>query len=436
MSSVRATFSSKLGMVMAAAGSAVGLGNLWRFPYVAAENGGGAFLMIYLAIVATIGLTMILVESALGMRAKTDAVGALKAINPKFGFIGGIGILAGSIIVPYYCVIGGWIMAYIAESFSLTTLENFEEHFSTFIASPVPPALYFVLFLGLTGVIVYRGIQNGIEKACKIMMPALFVLLLILMVRSLTLPNALDGVKFFFKPDFSKITGETFLQALGQAFFSLSVGMGIYITFGSYANTEAKVFKTMWPVPTLDTLVSLLTGLTIFPAVFAFGISMNAGPSLVFITFPKIFASIPFGAFFSLVFFALLLMAALTSSMSLMEVVVTFLCDQWKMTRKKAVISYSLLSLVGGVLVSLSFGVLSGFKIGGKILFDQFDFLASNILLPTGGFLICIATGWVLGVDKLNVFHSKAAEKAFAFSVRYITPIAVAAVLLNVIGLI
>ena len=344
--------------------------------------------------------------------------------------------MAGAIIVPYYCVIGGWIMAYIAESFSLTTLENFEEHFSTFIASPVPPALYFALFLGLTGVIVYRGIQNGIEKACKIMMPALFVLLLILMARSLTLPNALDGVKFFFKPDFSKITGETFLQALGQAFFSLSVGMGIYITFGSYANTEAKVFKTMWPVPTLDTLVSLLTGLTIFPAVFAFGISMNAGPSLVFITFPKIFASIPFGAFFSLVFFALLLMAALTSSMSLMEVVVTFLCDQWKMTRKKAVISYSLLSLVGGVLVSLSFGVLSGFKIGGKILFDQFDFLASNILLPTGGFLICIATGWVLGVDKLNVFHSKAAETAFAFSVRYITPIAVAAVLLNVIGLI
>ena len=436
MSSVRATFSSKLGMVMVAAGSAVGLGNLWRFPYVAAENGGGAFLMIYLAIVATIGLTMILVESALGMRAKTDAVGALKAINPKFGFIGGIGILAGSIIVPYYCVIGGWIMAYIAESFSLTTLENFEEHFSAFIASSVPPALYFALFLGLTGVIVYRGIQNGIEKACKIMMPALFVLLLILMVRALTLPNALDGVKFFFKPDFSKITGETFLQALGQAFFSLSVGMGIYITFGSYANTEAKVFKTMWPVPTLDTLVSLLTGLTIFPAVFAFGISMNAGPSLVFITFPKIFASIPFGAFFSLVFFALLLMAALTSSMSLMEVVVTFLCDQWKMTRKKAVIAYSLLSLVGGVLVSLSFGVLSGFKIGGKILFDQFDFLASNILLPTGGFLICIVTGWVLGVDKLNVFHSKAAETAFAFSVRYITPIAVATVLLNVIGLI
>ena len=436
MASQRATWSSKFGMVMAAAGSAVGLGNLWRFPYVAAESGGGAFLMIYLAIVATIGLTMILVESALGMRAKTDAVGALKTINPRFGFIGGIGILAGAIIVPYYCVIGGWIMAYIAESFSLTTLENFEEHFSAFIASPVPPALYFVLFLGLTGVIVYRGIQNGIEKACKIMMPALFVLLLILMVRSLTLPNALDGVKFFFKPDFSKITGETFLQALGQAFFSLSVGMGIYITFGSYANTEAKVFKTMWPVPTLDTLVSLLTGLTIFPAVFAFGISMNAGPSLVFITFPKIFASIPFGAFFSLVFFALLLMAALTSSMSLMEVVVTFLCDQWKMTRKKAVISYSLLSLVGGVLVSLSFGVLSGFKIGGKILFDQFDFLASNILLPTGGFLICIATGWVLGVDKLNVFHSKAAETAFAFSVRYITPIAVAAVLLNVIGLI
>lgn len=436
MNSERATWSSKFGMVMAAAGSAVGLGNLWRFPYVTAQSGGGAFLIIYLAIVATIGLTMILVESALGMRAKTDAVGALKTITPRFGFIGGIGILAGAIIVPYYCVIGGWIMAYIAESFSLTTLENFEEHFSAFIASPVPPALYFVLFLGLTGVIVYRGIQNGIEKACKIMMPALFVLLLILMARSLTLPNALDGVKFFFKPDFSKITGETFLQALGQAFFSLSVGMGIYITFGSYANTEAKVFKTMWPVPTLDTLVSLLTGLTIFPAVFAFGISMNAGPSLVFITFPKIFASIPFGAFFSLVFFALLLMAALTSSMSLMEVVVTFLCDQWKMTRKKAVISYSLLSLVGGVLVSLSFGVLSGFKIGGKILFDQFDFLASNILLPTGGFLICIATGWVLGVDKLNVFHSKAAETAFAFSVRYITPIAVAAVLLNVIGLI
>lgn len=434
---VRASWGSKLGLILASAGSAIGLGNLWRFPYIAAENGGGSFLFIYLLCTFSVGITLLFAESALGVKTKSDPAGAFAWINPHLKFIGTLGVFTSAIIVPYYSVVGGWIIAYIAKSFCMADIGNFETHFSEFIASPVSPVLYFYAYMLATAAVVYMGIEHGIEKFCKWMMPLLFLLLLVLMLRVLTLENAWEGVKFFFLPDFSKITAESWLDAMGQVFFSISVGMGIYITYGSYVKDDTiSISKTMWPVAVLDVSVSLLTGLTIFPAVFAFGLPMNAGPSLTFITLPKIFAAIPFGQFFGLVFFIILLGAAVTSSISLMEVVTTFLCDQVKMTRKKAVAAYTALCLVTGTLVSLSFGKLSGFKIGGKILFDQFDFLASNILLPAGGFLTSIAIGWILGPEKLVVFNNKYLQTGFEFCVKWIAPVSVLAILLNALGLI
>lgn len=433
---VRASWGSKLGLILASAGSAVGLGNLWRFPFIAAENGGGSFLFIYLLCTFSVGITLVFAESALGIKAKSDPIGAFSWINPRLKFIGAIGVFTSAIIVPYYSVVGGWIVAYIVKSFSVGAIENFETHFMQFISSPLPPALFFYVYLLSTAAVVYMGIEKGIEKFCKLMMPLLFLLLIVLMIRVLTLDNAWEGVKFFFMPDFSKMTAKTMLAAMGQVFFSISVGMGIYITYGSYVKDDISVGKTMWQVVSLDVLVSLLTGLTIFPAVFAFGLPMNAGPSLTFITLPKIFAAIPFGQFFGLVFFIILLGAAVTSSISLMEVVTTFLCDQVKMTRKKAVAAYTALCLVTGTFVSLSFGKLSGFKIGGKILFDQFDFLASNILLPAGGFLTSIAIGWILGPEKLVVFNNKYLQTGFEFCVKWIAPLSVLAILLNALGLI
>ena len=434
---VRASWGSKLGLILASAGSAIGLGNLWRFPYIAAENGGGSFLFIYLLCTFSVGITLLFAESALGVKTKSDPAGAFAWINPHLKFIGTLGVFTSAIIVPYYSVVGGWIIAYIAKSFCMADIGNFETHFSEFIASPVSPVLYFYAYMLATAAVVYMGIEHGIEKFCKWMMPLLFLLLLVLMLRVLTLENAWEGVKFFFLPDFSKITAESWLDAMGQVFFSISVGMGIYITYGSYVKDDTiSISKTMWPVAVLDVSVSLLTGLTIFPAVFAFGLPMNAGPSLTFITLPKIFAAIPFGQFFGLVFFIILLGAAVTSSISLMEVVSTFLCEQVKMTRKKAVAAYTALCLVTGTLVSLSFGKLSGFKIGGKILFDQFDFLASNILLPAGGFLTSIAIGWILGPEKLVVFNNKYLQTGFEFCVKWIAPVSVLAILLNALGLI
>lgn len=433
---VRASWGSKLGLILASAGSAIGLGNLWRFPFIAAENGGGSFLFIYLLCTFSVGITLVFAESALGIKAKSDPIGAFSWINPRLKFIGAIGVFTSAIIVPYYSVVGGWIVAYIVKSFSVSAIENFEAHFTQFISSPLPPVLFFYIYLLSTAAVVYMGIEKGIEKFCKLMMPLLFLLLIVLMIRVLTLDNAWEGVKFFFMPDFSKMTAKTMLAAMGQVFFSISVGMGIYITYGSYVKDDISVGKTMWPVVSLDVLVSLLTGLTIFPAVFAFGLPMNAGPSLTFITLPKIFAAIPFGQFFGLVFFIILLGAAITSSISLMEVVTTFLCDQFKMTRKKAVAAYTALCLVTGTLVSLSFGKLSGFKIGGKILFDQFDFLASNILLPVGGLLTSIAIGWILGPEKLVVFKNKILQRCFEFCVKWLAPVSVLAILLNALGLI
>ena len=428
----RAAWGSKLGVMLAAAGSAVGLGNLWRFPFCTAKNGGGSFLVIYLLCSFTIGLALVFAEAALGMKVKSDPTDAFGWINPKLKFIGGLCVFTSMIILPYYSLVGGWILAYVVKIFSMSSSTDFETAFSDFASSSIEPLIFFYVYLIGSAVVVYFGIQNGIEKFSKIMMPILFILLLVLTGRVLMLDKAWEGVKFFFQPDLSKLTGETLMNAMGQVFFSVSVGMGIYITYGSYVKDDTvTVSQLMRPVIVLDVLVSLLAGLMIFPAVFSFNVPVNAGPSLIFITLPQIFVSIPFGRFFGFLFFVILLGAAATSSISLFEVAVTFLCDQMKMTRHKAVVGFSAICLFVGTFVSLSFGKLSGFKIGGKILFDQFDFLASNILLPLGGLLTCIAVGWFLDSGKLVVFQNKILQKSFEICIKWVAPVFIVLILLK-----
>lgn len=435
MQANRASWGSRFGLIMAAAGSAVGLGNLWRFPFIAAQGGGGVFLLMYLLVTVFIGFTFLLIEMGLGKKMRSDPVGTMRAINPKFTFIGALGVLTPCVIVPYYSVVGSWIVYYLAESLSAPRVSDFELHFNEFISSPTKPLVYLFAFIFISAYIVYRGIEKGIEKYSKIIMPLLFGLLLVLMCRALTLENAAEGVRYFFYPDFSKATPETFLLALGQCFFSLSVGMGIYITYGSYIKPDEDLFKGTYPVPLLDTLVSLLAGVTIFSAVFAFGIPMNAGPSLVFITLPKIFAALPFGEFFAFAFFLLLLFAAVTSAISLMEVIVSFMGDQMKVSRHKSITLFGTFSFIVGIFVSLSFGTLGDFKILGKNLFDLFDFLSSSILLPVGGLLTCLVVGWYYGVQKLGIFKNKFAQDFFKILVRYVAPTAVILVFLNSFGI-
>lgn len=431
----QAGWSSKIGFILAAAGSAVGLGNLWRFPYIAAYNGGGAFLLLYLITLFTIGFTLVVLETGIGYRFRKNPVDSMKQINKRFGFIGSVGIIAVTIILGFYSVVGGWIMHYLVFAASHPLSNATQEYFQSFVSRPVLPLLYTVLFLFATAFIVYRGVQEGIEKYSKIMMPLLFVLLFGLVVRSFFLPNAAEGLKYFFKPDFSKINSMTFFSTLGQAFFSLSVGMGIFITYGAYLPEDKKFpIGSSASVIALDTLVSVLAGMMIFPAIFSFNLSMNAGPTLIFITLPKIFASFPFGSIVGVVFFILLFLAALTSTISMIEVSVAYLHGKYGLPRSKAVIGYAIFCVVLAVPFSLAFGLWSDVKIFGYNFFDFGDTVASNILLPAGGFLMCVAVGWFYGAEKLRVFASDKANAVFALMVKYLAPAAVLLVFIDAMG--
>lgn len=432
----KGAWTSKIGFVLAAAGSAVGLGNLWRFPFTAANNGGGAFLLLYLILVFTVGLTLLLLETGVGFRMRVNPVDAMKKINPHLGFIGSVGIFAVTVIFGFYSVVGGWIIHYLFLFVRHGLTESSATYFENFIAQPVLPLVYTFAFLFVTAFIVYRGVQEGIEKYSKIMMPLLFLLLIALLVRSVTLPNAMEGLKFFLMPDFSKVNAMTFLAALGQTFFSLSLGMGIFITYGAYLKEEETFpIHLSMSVICLDTLVSLLAGMMIFPAVFSFGLSINAGPTLIFITLPKIFADMPFGNIAAVVFFALLSLAAITSSISMLEVSIAYLNDKYKVPRSKAVVGYTLLTVILSIPFSLSFGKWSDFKLTGRNLFDFADMVASNIFLPVGGLLLCIAVGWFYDAKKLRLFKSDKKNAFFAFAVKYLAPLAVIAVLIDSLGL-
>ncbi|MBN2747503.1 MAG: sodium-dependent transporter [Bacteroidales bacterium] len=447
-SSIRDSFGSKLGIIAAAAGSAVGLGNIWRFPYVVGENGGGAFLLIYIGFVLLIGVPVMLAEFTIGRKAQLNAFGAFRKLAPKslWFLIGVMGIIAAFTILSFYSTVSGWTLQYLLEAsktgFVGSTNESLQTDFNSFMANGWLPVFWQLLFMGLTAFVVYSGVKNGIEKYTKFLMPLLLIIIIVLGINSLLLPGGAKGLEFLFKPDFSKITMSVVLEALGQAFFSLSIGMGVLITYGSYIQKSDNLSNTAISVSLTDTLIAILAGVAIFPAVFAFNVNPGEGPGLVFITLPLVFEQMTGGYFFAILFFLLLAIAALTSTISVLEVVVAYLVEEKKMTRLKAtIISASSISLVG-VICTLSLGPLKNELIlFGMSFFDLMDYVSANILLPFGGFLIVVFAGWVLGRNQLhNEISNNGVLKAslfnfFLFVVKYLAPIAIALVFINQLNL-
>ncbi len=444
----RATFGSKLGVIMATVGCAVGLGNIWRFPYMIGQNGGAAFLAIYIICIILLGLPVMLSEFFIGRYTRKNAAGAFKVLAPgtKWSLIGYNGVLASFLILGFYSVVAGWTLEYIMQavtgSLSDKAPEAFAQDFKLFSTEIFRPILWTVTFIGLTHFIVVSGVKEGIERTSKVMMPILFLILLALCIRSVTLPNASEGLYFLFKPDFSKITSAVVLSAMGQAFFSLSIGMGCLITYSSYFSKDTKMQITALQVTILDTLVAVMAGIMIFPAVFSFGIAPTAGPELVFITLPNIFQQLPMGAIWSLVFFLLLALAALTSTISLHEVATAYVHEEYQITRTKAARFVSGGVMVLGILSSLSIGIWKEYTLFGLTFFDLLDYLTAKIMLPFGGMLICIYLG--NRVDR-KILKEELTNKGtvpfyffntYAFFMKYIAPIAIGMIFLNELGII
>lgn len=439
-------FSSRFGVIAAAAGSAIGLGNIWRFPYVLGENGGGAFFLIYLTFIVLLGIPLMLTEMSIGRAGQRNTYGSFRNLAPKskWYFIGIMGVVGAYMILSFYSAVAGWTLQYlydaVANNFANKNSADLGEMYSAFTSSSFMPVVWTLVFLFLTGLVVVAGIEKGIEKYTKILMPLLFVIIVVLDIRAISLDGAEEGLSFLFNPDFSKISSKVVLEALGQAFFSLSLGMGTIITYGSYIDKKEKLFSSAVSVTLADTAIAVLAGVAIFPAVFAFGIEPDSGPGLVFITLPNVFQQMPGGYFFSIIFFFLLVIAALTSSISLLEVIVAYFAEELNMTRAKATMVSFISVGVLGVLCALSFGPMSNVTLFGFTIFQLFDYVASNILLPVGGMLIVFFAGWVwarsrfkqeiIGESKENVLF-----KIFMIIIKFVAPFAIALVFLNAVGL-
>lgn len=447
----RANFGSKIGAILAAAGSAVGLGNIWRFPYEAGNHGGAAFILIYLGCVCLLGLPIMIAEFTVGRRSKASTGKAYSILAPgtQWKWIGYLGVLAGALILGYYSVVAGWTLEYIVEAlgngFAGKGAEDFVASFQSFSQDPVRPLVWLVVFLLATHFIVVKGVKKGIERSAKILMPMLFILILILAVCSMTLPNAGKGLEFLLKPDFSKVDQDVFLGAMGQAFFSLSLGMGCLSTYASYFGSETKLGKTALSVGIIDTFVAILAGFIIFPAAFSVGIQPDAGPSLIFITLPNVFQQ-AFGAIpylpmlFSVMFYVLLALAALTSTISMHEVVTAFLNEQFGLSRSKAAIIVTSFCTVLGVASSLSLGIWSEYTLFGLGCFDFLDFLTAKIMLPLGGLLVAVFVAWYLkrsvSYDEVTNYGLQKAPyfPVYMFILKYIAPVAIAMIFINELG--
>ncbi len=443
----RDSFASTLGFIAAAAGSAIGLGNIWKFPYITGVYGGAAFIVVYLICIACIGLPVMLSEFVIGRKAQQNAVGSFKKLAPRtpWFFTGWMGVIAAFCILAFYGVVAGWTLEYVVKAvmngFAGKTPNDLGGMFGGFISRAGKPVFWQVLFMILTGLIVTAGIKDGIEKYSKILMPVLLAILIILVIRGVTLPGAGAGLSFLFKPDFSKLSADAILQALGHAFFSLSLGMGTMITYGSYLGKRENLGVAALQVTIADTLIALLAGVAIFPAVFAFGIEPAAGPGLVFITLPNVFEQMPGGYIFGIMFFALLAIAALTSAISILEVVVAYFVENLKMARSKAAIVATIAITVIGIPCSLSMGPMAGVEFFGKTVFDLLDFASANILLPLGGLFISAFVGWYLGYEKTFAEVSNEGKltvgymPVYLFLAKFIAPIAIALVFLNGLGI-
>jgi len=399
MLAAREHWGSRFGFIMATAGSAIGLGNIWRFPYMAGENGGSAFILIYLAVVVTFGISLVMAEMVLGRVTQRNPVGAFRALGGRgWALAGGLGVLTGFVILSFYVVVAGWTLAYMVfmAGNQLPTADPavLGGHFSGFVGRTFSPLFAATIFMGLTAWIVAGGVGKGIERASKVLMPLLFVLLLVLVARSVTLPGADPGLAFLLTPDFSRVTIDTIISATAQAFFSLSIGMGVMITYGSYLPRNVNIPRSTLIIVLLDVGVAVLAALMVLPAVFAVGLDPSAGPGLTFITLPAVFASMPFGNLFGTLFFALLAIAALTSAVSILEPMIAWAVDEHGIGRGAATLAASLVCLLLAIPASLSFGPLSDATLASKTFFDWMDFLANNVMLPLGGLLVASFVGW------------------------------------------
>ncbi|HHW11303.1 MAG TPA: sodium-dependent transporter [Firmicutes bacterium] len=438
----RATFTSSLGVLAATLGSAVGLGNIWKFPALTGLNGGAAFVMLYLLCVILIGMPVMWAELTIGRNSRANTVAAFQKLAPKtpWYLIGVSGVVSAVLIMGFYTVVCGWIYAYIfraATGALAVPPEQTVEVFNALYTSPIQPIVWQWIVLAVTSAIVMAGVTKGIEAATKRLMPLLFLLLLICDIRALTLPGASEGLSFLLKPDLSKITAPTVLAAMGLAFFKLSLGMGCMVTYGSYINKNENLIKNTGKVVAADTTVSLLAGLAIFPAVFAFGYEPTSGPSLLFITIPAVFRSMPLGGLFCFLFFVLAAVAATGAMISLIEVPVAYLTERFGWKRNLATLATALSMALLGVGAALSSSLLSEFKIIGRTLFDTYDFVTSNVLLPVGGIFIALFVGWKWRQAAIaENGGATAAINAFTVFLRFVAPIAITLVLLQGLGII
>ena len=437
----RSSFSGKLGFVLAAAGSAVGLGNIWRFPYLAAKYGGGTFLFIYLILAVTFGFTLMTAEIAIGRKTGLSAIGAFTILDKRFKFLGILASAVPIIIFPYYSVIGGWVVKYF---FVFVTGSGHaaagDSYFTDFIGGTFEPIGWFFLFIAVTAVIVGFGVEQGIEKVSKFMMPILVLLTLFVALYGLTIDGAMDGLSYYLKPHMADVSAKTILAAMGQLFYSMSLAMGIMITYGSYMKKENHLESSVRQIEIFDTGVAFLAGLMIIPAVFAFSdgdsSALQAGPGLMFITLPKVFGNMKFGNVVGTVFFLLVFFAALTSAISLMETIVSILRDKLGWTRKGTCVFVTILALVMGVPSSLGFGPLSFISWMGMSVLDIMDFVSNSVLMPIVAFFTCIFIGFVIKpstiADEVKVTDGTfKGEKLFAVMIKWIAPIFLVLILLS-----
>ncbi len=437
----RSTFSGKIGFVLSAAGASVGLGNIWRFPYLAAKYGGGIFLLIYIILALTFGYSMIIAETSIGRMTKKSPVGAFQSFG-KSGWLsagGWINAIIPILIVPYYSVIGGWVIKYLVEYICGNAHQVAEDgYFSAFISNGVSTELCFIVFALITLVIIYAGVRNGIERVSKFMMPILVVLSVIIAAYSVTRPGAIEGVKYFLVPNVDNFSWMTVVSAMGQMFYSLSIAMGILITFGSYMKKDISIEDSTQNVEIFDTAIAIMAGLMIIPAVFAFSggdpDTLQAGPALMFITIPKVFENMGLGTLVGVMFFILVLFAALTSSIALTESAVSTFEDELKWSRKKSTVLIGVIVIALGSLSSLGYGPLAGVTIIGMQFLDFFDFLTNSVMMPIAAIAICLLVSRVIGVNGIEeeVMHgeNKFRRKAiFNFMIKYLCPIFAAIIL-------
>ncbi len=443
MNEKRSSFTGKIGFVLAAAGSAVGLGNIWRFPYLAAKYGGGIFLLVYLILAVTFGFALMTAEIALGRKTGQSAIGAFGTLNKKFKFVGLLASVVPMLILPYYSVIGGWVSKYLF-TFASGNMSGAaaDTYFTDFIAKPIEPIGWFLLFIGLTALVVLLGVEKGVEKVSKVMMPILVALTIAISIYSMTMDGAMEGVKYYLIPDFSKFSAMTVLAAMGQLFYSMSLAMGIMITYGSYMKKEVSIESSVAQIEIFDTGIAFFAGLMIIPAVFSFSggdeAALGKGPGLMFVTLPKVFNSLGdvAGTIIGVLFFLLVLFAALTSSISLMETVVSIFRDKFGWSRKFTCSAVLIGCIVLGLPSSLGFGIWDFISLAGMSILDMFDFFSNSILMPIVALLTCIFVGYIIKpqmlIDEVETNGAKfGRKKLFTVMIKYIAPICIVLILIS-----